>query len=148
MRLQDTPAACGPASLCNALEAVGVRIPQETAHKLSGCTGVKGTSERGIIRALTTLGHRAIQIKESDSGIAMVTLRGYLFHGVPVILLVDNGGHWVTAAGTLGSRVNVVDSADGGVLSCLETDELLPRWGWATEKKPYYGIAVVRRETA
>ncbi len=145
MRLQDNPSSCGPAALCNALEPIGIRIPSETAHKLTGCTGTKGTSERGIIRAIRSLGHRANVIKESDAGVALVALRGYLFHGVPVILVVDSGSHWVSAVGVLGSRVCVVDSADGGVTSCLETDALVGRWEWVGEKRPFYGIAVIGR---
>ena len=147
MKLQEDVAGCGPAALCNALEAAGVRLSQETAHKLSGCTGTKGTSERGLMRALSTLGHRAIQLRETDPGVAIMTLRGYLLHGVPCILLVDNSGHWVTAASTLGPRICVVDSADGGVVSCLEQDAFMARWYCVAETKPFYAIAVVARKS-
>jgi hypothetical protein len=144
--LQDSPAGCGPASLCNALEAAGVRVPQEMAAKLSGCNGTHGTSERGLIRAIGTLGHRAIQLREADPGVALMTLRGYLLHGVPLIVLVDAAAHWATVAGTLGPRICLVDSADGGVLSCLEPDQFMSRWECAGEKKPYYAIALIARK--
>lgn len=147
--LQESPAGCGPASLVNALSAAGVHLNQEMAYKLTGCTGTKGTSERGIIRALGTLGHRAIQLREADPGVALMTLRGYLLHGVPCIILVDNGAHWCVAAGTLGSRICVVDSADGGVLSCLDADAFLARWECDGERRPFYALAcVVRKEAA
>lgn len=148
MILQEFPSSCGPASLCNALEASGVRLSQETAHKLSGCTGTKGTSERGLMRALSTLGHRPIQLRETDPGVAVMTLRGYLLHGVPCILMVDSSSHWVAAIGTLGPRVCVVDSANGGVVSCLEEDDFMARWHCPAETRPYYAIAVVVRKSA
>lgn len=148
MILQDSPAGCGAASLCNALQAAGVRIPQETAWKLTGCTGTRGTTERGLIRAITTLGHRANQLREADPGIALMTLRGYLLHGVPCIVLLDQAGHWAVTAGTLGQRICLVDSADGGVLSCLEPDDFLRRWECPGEKRPYYAIALIARRPA
>jgi len=144
MILQDHPSSCGPASLCNALEAAGVHLNQEMAHKLTGCTGTKGTSERGLMKAIATLGHRAIQLRESDPGVALMTLRSYLLHGVPVIALVDKAGHWCVAAGTLGPRICVVDSADGGVLSCLEPDDFMSRWSNHGEK--FYAVALVVRK--
>ena len=144
--LQEFPSSCGPASLCNALEAAGIHLNQEMAHRLSGCTGTKGTSERGLMRAISTLGHRAIQLRESDEGVALMTLRGYLLHGVPLLVIVDKGAHWCAVAGTLGPRICVVDSADGGVLSCLESDEFMARWKCPGEKWPFYALALVVRK--
>ena len=70
----------------------------------------------------------------------------WIVDGVPCIVLVDNSSHWCVVAGTLGSRICVVDSADGGLLSCLEPDAFLARWECKGEKKPYYAIAVVAKK--
>lgn len=146
MRLQDSPAACGAASVCNALEAIGIETSQEIASKLAGTNGTHGTSERGVIKALDALGARPIKLHESDPGVALLQLRGYLLHGIPVIVLVDASAHWAVAVGTLGPRVLVVDSADGGLLQSLEPEAFMARWKTPGEKKPFYGIAAVRRQ--
>lgn len=147
MKLQEDVAGCGPAALCNALEAAGERLSQEVAYKLTGCTGTRGTNERGLMRAIANLGHRAIQLRESDPGVALMTLRGYLLHGVPCVVLLDGAGHWGVAAGTLGPRICLVDSADGGVLSCLEPDVFMSRWENSGDRRPYYALALIIRRS-
>ena len=118
---------------------------QEVAAKLAGTNGTHGNSERGVVKAIEALGQRAIKLHEADPGVALLQLRGYLLHGVPVIILVDAAAHWCVAVGTLGPRLLVVDSADGGLLQSLDPDSFMARWEVKGEKKPYYGIAIVRQ---
>ena len=141
--LQDSPAGCGPSTFVNILEAAGVDVTQEVAWKLCGCTGTSGTSERGILKAIRTLGHRAIVLREADPGIAITVLRGYLLHGVPFAILADNASHWIAATGTLGPRIVAVDPADGKVTQYHDPDAFLGRWKCEGEK--YYAIGFVKK---
>jgi ABC-type bacteriocin/lantibiotic exporter with double-glycine peptidase domain len=144
--LQDSPAGCGVAAVCNALEALGDPQPQATVWKLAGASGTYGTQPRGVIGALRKLGHRTIVLQQEDPGQALVVLRGYLMHGLPVILLVQDSEHWVTAVGTLGDKVVIVDSADGGMTRCLDSDATIQRWRQLGCKKSFYGVAVTNRK--
>lgn len=142
MILQDEKNGCGAAALTNALAALGQQLPQDAAKKLAG-TSHEGTTDKGMVKALRTLGHVPCNIREANAGIAWVTLRGHLAEGHPVLLAVDDWDHWVVAVGLIGSRVIVVDSADGAVVQVLDIGQLTGRWEYPGATKGFYGIAIV-----
>lgn len=128
MRQQSHQHSCGAVALCNAAEAVGVRITEDEAINLVGADPVEGTQPSGIKKALKKLDLTASIVKTKDPALAYWTLVGALEHGNPAILLVDQDEHWVSAIGILGSRVVIADSADAGTVVITEYGRLMQRW--------------------
>ena len=143
---------CGPASLQNALLALGRRQSQDRIATIAGTTEADGTDENGILRTALWAGLAPDQGR-FDAGLAA---HGWVWSsltmGRPVLLCVDRWQHWVTAVGVLGQRVVLFDparyphnKARNGVFT-LPRAKLLKRWAAARSvrgKGPvYYGIAL------
>lgn len=140
-KLQDSPANCGALALVNAFDALGEKLGVRAAETLADTSPVKGTQETGLKKALKKLEKHPMEIHNKDAFRAWTLLQGFLRQGFPVLLLVDDGEHWVVAIGTLGpERVLVVDSADGAVVQSRDYEQLMARW---LASDGCYGIAVV-----
>lgn len=112
MLLQRTSYDCGPAAIVNACLAMGREHDIGEVAKLAG-TSIRGTDEKGISRALSSLGYGALELQPKGAERASelwTLLHGALTQGEAVILCVDGVDHWVAAIGTIGSRVVVFDS--------------------------------------
>ena len=110
MRYQSLKAGCGPTALANALELYGIKRTEDEVAKLCGTTSA-GTDHTGIVSALQNVGkyHGVIETKNASG--ARDALHYAICYGRPVICCVDNWDHWVVAAGQLGERLLVLDSA-------------------------------------
>lgn len=141
MRLQDTAAGCGPASMSNALASLGIRRNLSECEALCKCTGTAGTSPANLLRALATVEDvEPATLAEIREDVAVLRLAAALSRGRPAILCVDGSSHWVAAVGTLGQgRVLVADSADNELVLSLTWEELAARWVAPTRTK-YYGV--------
>jgi ABC-type bacteriocin/lantibiotic exporter with double-glycine peptidase domain len=139
MRLQDTQANCGPASLSNALQAVGVIRSQGECEQLCKTTGVAGTTSKNIIAAVKAVGRNPLVIDEKRAETAALFLDHWLRSGRPAVLCVDDWTHWVAAIGVLGDRVLVADPADNELVIVLSRARLVERWGC---KNRYYGVVL------
>ena len=142
MNLQETPFTCGPASLCNAVKALGATpIPEKTVAELCGTTP-RGTNATQLLRGARKLGLRPESFKRYSPESAYRALSGALLQGLPVVCSVDQDDHWVTAIGLLGSdRVLVADSASGDVVLSYTKASFLDRWqGSARGKVLWYGV--------
>jgi ABC-type bacteriocin/lantibiotic exporter with double-glycine peptidase domain len=137
MRMQDTAANCGPASVSNALQALGIIRSQAECEVLCKTSGTDGTSTRNIIRAVQSLGCRGLPIKEKRQVVAWLMLMRWLRAGAPIILCVDDSSHWVAAIGTLGDRVLVADPADNELVLSYDTEKLMDRW---SATSGFYGV--------
>lgn len=144
MRFQSTQASCGPASLRNALQVLGIERSEEELASLSGCT-TQGTSPRGMMRALLLIAKDNPRVMpgpltERRDDIAILRLSACIQKGHPVILMVDNDEHWAVCFGTLGSDIfHLADSADEEMVRHYSAERLLERWR-GTTKNAYYGI--------
>lgn len=143
MRFQSTQASCGPASLRNALLALGIERSEEELSQLSGCTATNGTPPKGLIRAITQItGAEPGVIYEAREDVAVLRLVEALRVGRPVILCVDRDEHWVVAFGLLGPDVvHVADSADNELVKHYRPRDLASRWR-GVGRRPFYGILV------
>ena len=139
MRLQDTAANCGPASVSNALSALGISRTQAECEVLCKTSGTDGTSARNIIRAVQSLGCRGVQIRERRELVALLLLDHWLNEGAPIVLCVDQASHWVAAVGRLGPRILIADPADNELVLSLKKQELLERWA---SNGNYYGVVL------
>lgn len=147
MELQTAIYACGAAALSNALAAVGYTLPQEAVAHLAETAG-GGTGARGLLRAARQLGARAESFDDDRVARAWRHLRGALVDGAACVLLFDAGEHWVTAIGTLGEDVVVVDPAASvrNMVSTFGRDELWVPWRCPRKLHPkyFYAIAIAR----
>lgn len=137
--MQDTQANCGPASLSNALAAVGTARSQDELAVMCKTTATEGTSAKRMLAALTALGRKPLVIREKRAETGVLFLCHWLSVGRPAILCVDNYTHWVAAVGLLGDRVLVADSADNELVLSLSRAELADRWGGTGT---FYGIVI------
>ena len=136
MKQQDSVDSCGPTALANAMEAIhGKRTLTPQACAALCKTDYTGTDERRMRSAIKSLDYQALTIRTWPELVGRLTL------GDPVLLVVDQDTHWVTAIGMLGARVILADPADGGLVTVLDARELMARWTGASGR--YYGLAIV-----
>lgn len=139
MRMQDTAANCGPASLSNALAAVGIARSQAECETLCKTSGTDGTSIRGLTGGIKALGRVPITLNERRFDVALLRLVSHLAGGRPAVLCVDKNEHWVAAVGHIGTRILIADPADNELVLSLAADELKARWGHGNR---FYGVVV------
>jgi ABC-type bacteriocin/lantibiotic exporter with double-glycine peptidase domain len=139
MRLQSTQANCGPASLHNALAALGIARTEDELATLCRTTGTEGTSPKNMMKAIRALGRAPEVINERRLEVGLLWVEAWLREGRPVILCVDQSSHWVTAIGIMGKRVMVADSADNELVVSYSRAELVERW---ESDGRFYGIVV------
>lgn len=146
MRYQSRQATCGAVGIVNALGALDHSVTEDQVAAASGLRDLtRGLGEREIKRALTSLGYGHSEIWVAQEPHGWLFLRDELAHGHPVILVVDNDRHWVTAIGTLGKLVQVADGAHADLVSGKNREQLMKSWG-SECRRPYYGIAVIPPE--
>ncbi len=156
MKYQKTDYTCGPASIVNALRALGIKLSETTVAELSGADKDEGVNEKGIIKSLKSLGYSYDILPDvTDSEEAWKWLIYHLTIGHPVILCVEHFSHWSSAVGILGNkRIIYVDPQDGlesnrrenGVRSLSRTG-IIRIWGSRGRgyKRKYYGIAILNK---
>ena len=150
MRYQITPHYCGPASLQNALRCVGVIVGQ---HKLAAMCGTtdEGTDEYGLLTAAAGFAVETSTICAVSGRDAINAVDTGLGLG-PVILCVEQWGHWVCLIGKVGARYILsdparteVNKAEAGV-QVLTRKALLRKWSASRRTREngpeYYGIAI------
>lgn len=144
-RYQSNRSSCGPASLHNALSALGIDRSEDELIALCK-QDTEGTSVRNLNAAI-----KVISTEENPLYGEQVVWRtleaawvGLWFivaqRGRPVILCVDDLGHWVACVGFLGGRFMVVDSAEIGLLFFYTKEQLGERW--ESPKGSYWGVLV------
>lgn len=137
--MQDTAANCGPASLSNALQALGVIRTQAECETLCKTSGTDGTTIRGLQGAIKSLGRTPRPINERRFDVAWCFLRGWLQVGNSAVLCVDNSEHWIAAIGVIGERMLIADPADNELVTSLAPDALKARWGHGNR---FYGVVL------
>lgn len=147
MRYQSNRASCGPASLHNALAALGIHRTEDELAQLCKQTP-DGTSVRNLGRAIQSISTPEQPLRGDAFGFkgnaeALVALWYYISYlGRPCILAVDHWEHWVTVVGHLGTRFSVVDSANNALVLFYNADQLSERWLGPGPKGGYYGLIV------
>lgn len=134
--MQDSAANCGPASVSNALQALGIIRTQAECETLCKTNATDGTTGKNIAKGLKALGCHGHPIREKRADVALAFLMSALGKGRPVILCVDDWEHWVAAVGLLGQRVLVCDPADNELVTSYEPEALMKRWA----APAYYGV--------
>lgn len=140
MRMQDTAANCGPASLSNALQALGVSRTQAECETLCKTSGTEGTTSRGLQAGIKAVGRKSDIINERRADVALTFLRADLHAGRAAVLAVDKDEHWVAAVGLCGERFLIADPADNELVLSLSGDQLKSRWASPVR---YYGVVIL-----
>lgn len=138
MRMQSSQANCGPYALHNALWALGIKRSADECEVLCRTNATEGTYTTALMKAINTIrGTKCKEITGKSLLEAMWYLTEALRGGRPVILCVDDEGHYITAVGLLGDRVLVADSADNELVLSYKLTGLKKRW-----KPAYWGVIV------
>lgn len=142
MRMQNSQANCGPTAMQNALDAMGIVRSIEECEKLCGCTAIDGTSPGKLFKGLEAVHELDPSVlSETREEVALALLELALRAGRPVILLVDDAGHWVAAIGLLGKRIQIADGASNELVMSYPIGAFATRWATKSAKRGrYYGI--------
>jgi len=129
--------SCGTIALVNSVKVLDMELSYDDAKRLAGTTYRDGTSQRGLIRAIESLGLKATEYRTANADNAWKWLHKWA-DTCPVILLVDGyltvgNSHWVTAVGRINGRVIVVDptaNTDNGENGThpYSKEDLVTRW--------------------
>lgn len=132
--------------MVNALKCHGKNASVNITRKLFS-DPVQGTSEDGVVRALTYWGYAGVAFTTHKAKEAWETLHTSVASGAPVVLCVDKDQHWVAAIGAIGDRVLVFDSArneknlrEAGVAIYTRTNFSRR---WKNRDGVFYGIKVL-----
>ncbi len=146
VKFQSRKSSCGPAALRNALEALGIERSEDELAALCKQTATGGTTGASLRKALGNIeGVINARIDEARTDVAILRLLQALYDGRPVIVCVEEWGHWAVAVGVLGfgKRVVCVDSGDNDLVRLRTTDEMADWWcGPDGVKRPYWGVVV------
>ena len=146
MKFQQSTYTCGPASIRNALRALGKKVSELKVRQYSSTTKEDGTNPECMCNAIAGLGYVARDFSTYNSAEAINWLTGALANSQPIILSVDDEEHWIVSIGRIGDRFILIDStrtkankAENGV-HVVSKRQLLKRW--KSKAKEFYGIAV------
>ena len=147
MHKQRKDSWCGPASVQNALEALGHRVSQKTAADYLGTTE-QGSSEYDIIEGLRDMGYDPQAFNDDSKARARHWLTWELTCGRPVLLSTQDWGHWITVVTPpLSRRFGIVDPEEG-VIRLVHWKTLERAWRAAArvqtgpQDRTYYAIAI------
>lgn len=148
---QHTDAWCAAASLKDALRVLGVRAGQHRLARLLGCTD-DGADESDVLEALARLGC-AVDVLETDRRRDALDWLCKVAYVAPVLLCVDDWGHWVHVAGGCARRLWLFDPSKEPWNTCegrvwpLLPKTIAKRWKAARRLRGegglYYGIAIL-----
>jgi len=141
LRYQSRKSSCGPASLVNALEAIGIERSEDEIGTLAK-QDTNGTTPLRMRRAAESIGVEVLNVCEKRQEVAGWLIESQLRSGNPGIIVVDNDEHWVSVVGLLGDTFIVADPADNDLLLFYSLQGLLDRWKNPDGK--YAGFFLIR----
>jgi ABC-type bacteriocin/lantibiotic exporter with double-glycine peptidase domain len=141
MRYQSRKSSCGPGSLANALEAIGVVRSEDELAVMTHQT-TEGTSSINLRKAVESIGLEVVNISEQRASVASWAIGHYVRSGNPGLLVVDNDTHWVAVVGMLGEHFIVVDGADNELVLYYSLDALVERW--KNDNNKFSGFFIIK----
>jgi hypothetical protein len=119
---------CGPFALKHALVTLGRLADEDAISQVAATHWWAGTDEIKLARAARHFDCDLPFIRRTDPDRAKTSLVRYINQRLPVIICVDDWGHWVTVAGHEQERFVVIDSKEEPVLKVLTWPQLRNRW--------------------
>jgi len=127
---------CGPFALQHALVALGRLADEQAISQVAHPHWWAGTDEVKLARAARAYDCDLPFIRRTDADRAHAALTRYISQRLPVILCVDDWGHWVTVVRQERERFVLIDSKNAPVLQVLSWPSLRNRWQY-TEYDEY-----------
>lgn len=125
---QPNDFTCGPFALKHALIALGKLVDENRLARLAGTHWWSGTDEIRLARAARANDCELVQVRRSSPDRAKRALSDYVRKRIPVLLCVDDWGHWITVVRHERSGFVVLDSDLDPVLNVLTWQQLRRRW--------------------
>lgn len=124
---------CGPFALKHALVALGKLVDESAISHVAHPHWWAGTNEVKLARAARAFECDLPFIRRECPEKAQATLVRHLSLKRPVILCVDDWGHWITVVRHEEGRFVVIDSKNAPVLQVLTWPQLRRRWRYYDE---------------
>jgi hypothetical protein len=121
---------CGPFALKHALVVLGVLKDERELSRVAGTHWWHGTDELQLARAAQAFDCDLLTIRRADAERARRELVRYLKRGIPVLLCVDEWGHWLTVVKFEQGRFILLDSREPKVLAIASWADLRRTWGF------------------
>lgn len=125
---QPNDYTCGPFALKHALVALGRLADEGTISQVAVPHWWSGTDEVKLARAARHFDCDLPLVRRTDPERAHGSLSRYVSQGFPVLLCVDDWGHWITAVSHENGRFVVLDSRHEPVLKVIPWSQLRDRW--------------------
>lgn len=144
---------CGPFALKHALVALGRLADEDSISSIAQTHWWAGTDEVKLARAARHYDCDLPMIRRTDPDRAFGTLLNYVGRAVPVLLCVDDWGHWITVVAherrDAKDRFIVLDSRWEPVLHVVPWSKLRNRWVYldyeeSDDPKPLFDMHPVR----
>ena len=139
---------CAPASVQIGLQMYGISYSQNHIAKVLGTTP-EGTDEQDILQAGQKLRYHPVSGHFASAAHAIAWLEGEL-RWSPVLLCVEDWGHWVCAVGLSAGGYLVIDpdrAFPEWPVVPVTSAELAERWACANVPGPYYAISMRTLDT-
>ena len=119
---------CGPFALKHALVALGRLADEQMISAVAHPHWWAGTDEVKLARAARHFDCELPMIRRTESDRARGALIRYVSQRVPVLLCVDDWGHWVTVVRHEQQRFVLLDSRHEPVVNVVTWPQLRARW--------------------
>jgi hypothetical protein len=119
---------CGPFALKHALITLGRLESTEELARAAGTHWWTGTDEIGLAKAARRQDCLLPMQRKRRGDVARKELVHFLKKRLPVLLCVDDWGHWITVVGREKDSFVVIDSLLDPVIHVLSWRELWRRW--------------------
>lgn len=125
---QPNDYTCGPFALKHALVTLGRLADEDTISQVAHPHWWAGTDEVKLARAARHYDCDLQLIRRTDPERACGSLVRWVDQALPVLLCVDDWGHWITVVSHENGRFVVLDSRKEPVLKVIAWAQLRDRW--------------------
>jgi ABC-type bacteriocin/lantibiotic exporter with double-glycine peptidase domain len=146
---QERKFTCGPASIRNALLALGYVYSERKIREIAGSDLYNGTSEKKIKKTLRHLGFYYKEFNNKTEAAFKQRVIYNLKKGNKLIILTDHEDHWISIVDYENKYLTAIDPERKRVKTML-TPKALSKWclnfNKRTKETYYYGIIVYKPE--
>ena len=142
---QKTQFTCGVASLRNCLASLGRVTTEHYLRQFTKTSRKKGTSPKGILRALKKLGYEGKEIKNHTYEPFVRRLKRQVKQGNPIILLTDHEDHYVAIINYSERKFYILDPQRDQPLNKFLTAKEMGAWcnNFSKKKRKTYYYAII-----
>jgi hypothetical protein len=109
---------------------LGILADEDKITRLAGTRWWSGTDEFQLAKAAHHYNCDLTLLRRYDAETARRELTSYLRKGIPVLLCVEQWGHWITAVKVEKGKFIILDSRQKSVLNILSWKDLRKLWSY------------------